>query len=96
NAPKPENSGEKIESEGVPGRKFMPLATVTICAMDRQHFTQSDQLAQFSADTPGVGLLATDNIMNQFSQLWFNYLSCRPICTSPRHYVLNLGVDSLH
>ena len=74
----------------------MPLATVSICAMDRQHFTQSGQLAQFSADTFGVGLLATDNIMNQFSRLWFNYLSCRPICTSLRHYVLNLGVDSLH
>ena len=74
----------------------MPLATVTICAMDGQHFAQSDQFAQFSADIPRVGLLATDNIMNQFSQLWFNYLSCRPICTSLRYHVLNLGVDSLH
>lgn len=74
----------------------MPLATVTICAMDGQHFTQSDQLAQFSANTPKVGLLATGNIINQFSQLLFNYLSFRPMRTSLRYYVLNLGVDSLH
>ena len=95
NAPKPENSGEKINTEGVPGRKIMPLATATICVMDGQHFTQSEQFAQFSRNAPGGSLLASGDIINQFSFL-FNYLSCRPMRTSLRYYILNLGVDSLY
>ena len=95
NAAKPENSGEKIETEGVPGRKFMPLATATICAMDGQHFTQTAQVAQFTSNAPASSLLASGNIIDQFSFL-FNYLSFRPMRTSLRYHISNLGVDSLY
>ena len=73
----------------------MPLATLNICAMDGQHFTYSAQIAQFTESSPASSLLAPADIIDQFSFL-FNYLSFRPMRTSLRYYVLNLGVDSLH
>ena len=73
----------------------MPLASVTILAMEGQHFLPSTGFGRFAASSPMLNVSASGSTGYQFSKAQYNHLKLRQIRVFLRHSGLNPRANCL-